>query len=215
MASGAGVGAAGYLSFSTNEVFRGESVSEDSPAVTAAVSLDHGSGFFGGGSATVAVAKGNGDRLATATQHAGFAVRRSATSFEIGVIHRSYGRIVDTDYNRQFIEGYVGVSGRTISTKLFVSPNYRRDGRATYYGQIDARLFTVHGWSGEAHVGLSLIPEPSGRSRDSLHYYRDWRVRLSRPIGRLNFTIGAAGTNYPVYAESGRVRFSAAFGAAF
>ena len=196
---------AGSLSLTSNAMFRGETVSRDDPAATLGLNYDGPGGFYVGASATVA-AGANRPHVATAEQYAGFARRLGSTSFELGVIHRSYDRVVDEDYRRGFFEGYVGFAHRRVRGRLYVSPDYLRDGRASYYAELNARLIALGKWSLDGHGGLSLIPGDAAAGGSKLENYEDWRLQLSRPLGRLMVSTGLSATNYPVYSESGKVR---------
>lgn len=206
------------VTFYTNETFRGETVSDDAPSVSAQVSLDAG-GFFAGASASVTSGRGEA-RLASATQYVGYAHRMDRTSLEFGVIHRDYGRIVDDEYRKDFFEGYVGISHRTVKARFYVSPDYREGNRASYYAEIDATLVRAGKWSLDAHGGLSLIPKPGalrggGCCRYTIHRFQDWRVQVSTPVASFFISAGVTGTNYPVYSANGRTRVFASFNTSF
>lgn len=204
----------GSIALASNEMFRGESVSGNDPALSLALSLDHESGLFAGASASVAA--GSADpRLTYASQYAGYAIRSGAFSIETGVIHRSYDRVVDLDYRKDFFEFYAGVTRNSIKARLFVSPDYRRNSRASYYGEINARLVSIGNWALDGHAGVSLIPDDSQSGQGSWQTYRDWRLQVSRPVGKLFLSAGVAGTNYPVYSASGRARVFASASMAF
>lgn len=195
-------------------MFRGESISGNDPAFSMAVSVEGPAGLFAGASASVAVGKDD-PHLSAATQYAGYALRQGRTSIEIGVIHRYYSRVIDTDYRKDFFEGYVGVSHRAIKARIYVAPDYLRNSRATYYGEINARLLARGQWSLDGHAGLSLIPRDINSGRKGMEHFRDWRVQVSRPVGKTFLSAGLAGTNYPVYSASGSARVFASISYAF
>lgn len=196
---------AGSVALSSNELFRGQSVSSDAPTASLALSFDHQSGFFAGGGASLAAASG-GPRLAYANQYAGYAARLGTLSVEAGLIHRSYDRIVDIEYRRGFFEAYAGITHKSIKARLYVSPDYRRDNRVSYYGELNARLLAVGRWNLEGHAGLSVIAQPDGRGRAPMRPFVDWRLQIGRPIGPVFLTAGMGATGYPVYTSNGRVR---------
>lgn len=204
----------GTISLASNEMFRGESVSGNDPAVSAAFSLDSDSGLFAGASASIA-AGGESPRLTSATQYAGYAIRKGQVSAEVGVIHRRYQRVVDTAYRRDYFEIYAGISTRTIKARVYVSPDYLVDGRSSYYGEVNARLLAVGKWSLDGHAGLHLIPPDIGSAKRGLRNYQDWRVQVSRPLGKVFVSAGIAGTNYPVFSPSGKARVFASISRAF
>lgn len=206
---------AGSIALSSNEMFRGESISDDDPALSVSVSMDDTSGLFAGAIVSMA-AGGEPPRVTYASQYAGYAIRTGETSVEAGIIHRSYDRIVDTDYGKDFVELYAGVTHKAVKARLYISPDYRRDNRTSFYGEINARLFSAHGWGVDGHFGLSVIPDVKENSSGStLRTYRDWRLQVSRPIGKIFLSAGAAATNYPVYSASGKARLFGTISYAF
>ena len=186
-------------------MFRGESISSGDPVVAAGISFDTQIGFFAGASASLAL---NTDvpRVSALVQYAGFATKRGAVTLELGLIHRSYARIVDADYRRGFFEGFAGAGVGAVRARVYVSPDYLRDGRASYYAEVNAPLLRHDKWRLEGHAGLSLIPYDLAAGRGGLRRYRDWRLTLTRPVGPLFLSLGVNGTNYPVYSETGRGR---------
>lgn len=206
---------AGSIALSSNEMFRGETISANDPALSLSLSLDDESGLFAGVAGSVAV--GNSDpRMTYASQYAGYAKRFGETSIEAGIIHRTYERVVDTEYRKDFVDIYAGVTHRSLKARIYVSPNYRRDNRASYYGEINARLIGVGEWSLDAHAGLSVQPEhQSTGSNSRMQTYPDWRLQVSRPVGKLFLSAGVAATNYPVYSPNGQARIFASASYAF
>ena len=169
------------------------------------MSIDSDAGYFAGASASLAIDHG-AVRVSAATQYAGYARRRGKVTIELGVIHRSYARIVDTDYRRGFFEGFAGLGIGAVRARLYVSPDYLAGGCASYYAEANAPLLRHDKWQLDGHVGLSLIPYEPGSGRGGLRHYQDWRLSLSRPVGPLFLAVGVNGTNYPVYSETGRAR---------
>jgi uncharacterized protein (TIGR02001 family) len=206
---------AGSIALSSNEMFRGETISANDPALSLSLSLDNESGLFAGVAASIAA--GNSDpRMTYASQYAGYAKRFGETSVEAGIIHRTYERVVDTEYRRDFAEIYAGVTHKSLKARLYVSPNYRRDNRTSYYGEINARLLGVGEWSLDGHAGLSVLPGDKGSGTSpKMRTYRDWRLQVSRPVGKLFLSGGVAATNYPVYSPSGKARIFASASYAF
>jgi uncharacterized protein (TIGR02001 family) len=187
------------VSLATSNVFRGESTSGDDPAASLEVSYDHPSGLFVG--ASVAAAFGEHDpHFNGSTQYAGYALRRGETSLEIGVIHRDYdsSSLFDDAYSPHYFEGFVGVTRRSVRLRLYVSPDYLRDGRTTYYGELNGRLLKLGKWSINGHSGLSVIPPELGET--GTRYYHDLSLQANRSYGKFALGIGVAETNYPVFA---------------
>src|SRR6185369_17451650 len=113
---------AANVTLSSNQLFRGETISDDDPGATIAVSVDSPSGLFAGADASFA-AGGQQPRLTAANLYAGYAKRVGDASLEAGVIHRTYGTIFDEAYRRHFTELYAGVSLRRVQLRVYVSPD--------------------------------------------------------------------------------------------
>jgi len=196
---------AGNISLASDEIFRGETISRGDPALSLALSVDTPEGLFAGAGASIAAGK-HDPRLSAAVQYAGYAIRRDRTSFEIGLIHRHYHSVFESDVRRDFFEGYAGVTHGALKARIYVSPDYHRGGHASYYAEVNARLLSVERWSLDGHAGLALTPHESlsGHTRLKDHY--DWRIQASRPVGPLFVSLGIAGTTYPAYSRSGKGR---------
>ena len=204
----------GSVALASNEMFRGDTVSANAPTASLSLSLDDDSGLFAGGAASVAATAGD-PRIVAANQYVGYAKRFGQLSLEGGLIHRSYARVVDTEYRRGFFEAYVGFTHKSLKGRVYVSPDYRRDGRTSAYAELNARLLALGRWNLEGHAGLSMIAQPDGIGRAPLRPFADWRLQLGRPIGPFFLTMGAAATAYPVYSSRGLTRAFVSFSHAF
>ncbi|MFC3175506.1 TorF family putative porin [Novosphingobium bradum] len=205
---------AANVTLASNQLFRGETISADDPGLALAVSADLPGGLFAGADASFA-AGGEAPRLTAANLYAGVALRLGEASVEAGAIHRRYGSIYDDAYRPRFTELYAGITLRRVQVRAFVSPDYLADGRNTYYLDVNARLASLGRWTLQGHGGLALIPHDLGDPDTSLISYEDWSLRASRPLGPFTLGLGVAGTNYPVFGPSGKVRFSAQLSRAF
>lgn len=214
-ASAASAQVAANITVSSNQLFRGETISDDDPGITLAVSADLPHGLFAGADASFAGGS-ESPRLTASNQYAGVAFGLGGSaSLELGAIHREYGPLYDDAYRRRYTELYAGVNLRRVHLRAYVSPDYLVDGRTTYYLELNARLATIREWNLEAHGGLSLIPHDLSDPDTSLISYEDWSLRASRKIGPFTFGMGLAATNYPVFGPTGRLRFSAQISRAF
>ncbi|MBB6125037.1 uncharacterized protein (TIGR02001 family) [Sphingobium subterraneum] len=153
--------------------------------------------------------------MISANQYAGYGVRRGTGSFEIGVIHRDYREMLDSAYKLHYFEGFAGVALGNVRARVYVSPDYLRDSRTTYYGEVNARLLRSGKWSLNGHVGVSLIPEDKTVPNPGMNLYRDWSLQVDRPLGRFSFSAGVAQTNYPVFRSNQHARVYASISRAF
>lgn len=189
---------AGNVSLMTSEMFRGESTSGDDAAASLEISYDHSSGFFGGASVTIAGGERN-LHYNGSNQYVGYAWRQGETSLEIGAIHRDYAAasLFDEAYSPHYFEGFVGYARRNLRVRVYVSPDYLRDGRTSGYGEVNARLLKLGQWSLNGHGGVSAIPADPGDS--GLRFYYDWSVQANRMVGSFALGVGIATTNYRVF----------------
>lgn len=205
---------AGNVALSSSDVFRGESISGDDPALSVAASYDHESGLFAGGGLTVAGGK-HDLRLTSANQYVGYAIRVRETSFEVGMVHRDYGRMTDLAYRRHYVEGFIGVSRPAFRVRAYVSPDYLKDGRTTYYAEANFRIATIKKWSLNGHGGLSLIPHDIGSPKHRLRAFEDWSLKLNRQFGSYGASFGIARTNYPVFSNGRKAKLVVTVSRAF
>lgn len=205
---------AGGISLQSNQMFRGETISEDDPGISLALSVDDRSGLFAG--ADVEFAAGAKEpRFTASNQYAGYALRKGKVSLEAGVIHRNYASIYDEAYTRGFFEIYAGATIGKLHLRGYVSPDYMVDGRTSYYLEANARLATVAGWRIDGHAGLSLIPRDLDDPKGGLADFEDWSLQASHSLGKFNLSLGLAATNYPVFGPSGKVRATAVLSRSF
>lgn len=203
---------AGNITLSSSELFRGESLSDDSPVLRGAAAIDLPGGLFAGATLSLAQREG-GLRAVAASQYAGWATRRGEVSFETGVIHRHYRLLADADYRPDYVELFAGVTKGHGRVRLSVSPDYVRSGRASYYLDGGLRLFQLVGVGFDGHAGLSLIPDAHHGQR--LERYVDAGVDAGRAVGGFAITMSLAWTNYPVFAGGNGPRFAASIGKSF
>lgn len=182
--------AAANATLSSNEVYRGRSLSADDPALTIALGIDDSSGFYAGGS--VSVSAGEQDlRVSSFSQYAGYAWRGDRTSFEIGVIHRHHSDSLDPEYSKDFFEAYVGATRGKTSARLYVSPDYIPGDRLSAYASLNTELVRMDDWSLAGHAGLALKPS-AGTGSHKYHSEVDWSLSVGRPFGEFNVSIGVA-----------------------
>lgn len=204
---------AGSISLSSNEEFRGTSTDGDNPSATAGVSYDHASGLYAGVSATL-IAQQGVVRFNTATQYAGYAVRRDGRSFELGVVHRSYRQHLDPDYDDDYWEGYVGVSTGRFAARIYISPDYPGNGQPSGYGDFNLRIATVENWTLSAHGGVLVMPSdrvPAG----PLRLLPDWRVAVGRPVGAFDVRLALSDGKFDALGSHSGPRLVASAGFAF
>lgn len=158
---------------------------------------DESSGFYIGGSAALVATRDEGIKPLSFRQYAGFARRlSSATALDVGIVHSGY-----TDYSGiadggSYTEAYIGLTGRHVSGRLFLSPGYFRKDAPTLYAELDGNLDLARNWSLFAHAGrlTHLKNQPDYRTAYGGGDATDWRVGLRRRLGAVDFD--AAWTGY-------------------
>lgn len=181
---------AANVTLASNDIYRGRSLSADDPALTLAAGFDDPSGFYAGGS--VSFAAGDRDaRLSSSAQYAGYAWRNGRTSFEIGAIHRHHSDSLDPEYDKDFFEGYVGITRGKSNLRLYLSPDYIPGGRISAYASLNTEIASIEEWSLAGHAGLALKPDNDGFS-DGYHAEVDWSLSVGRAFGDFSFSAGIA-----------------------
>ena len=208
------VGIAGTITLQTNQTFRGETISRDSPGTTLAISADGPLGLFAG--ADVSLALNAGEVLMTAnSQYAGIAVRLGRTSLELGGIHRRYHTVVDTEYAPDYSEIFLGLAHGTTRLRGYLSRDYNVDHKLTGYVELEARLLQVGPWSLNGHGGLTFVPHDPGTNASGPKIYEDWSLYAGREWRGLNLGLAVSSSNYPVIGETGSARVSVSVSKSF
>ena len=139
---------AGNIALSTDDMFRGYSVSAGDPALNIGLSAELGHGIYGGVTAAAAFGGSPSPVFNGSNLYFGIARRlASGVSIDVGVVHRHYTQYATNDYADDFVEAYVGVSIQNIGARLFMSPNYGGPGAPAAYFEVNATPFNRNKWS--------------------------------------------------------------------
>jgi uncharacterized protein (TIGR02001 family) len=196
---------AGSISIESDYRFRGRSLSSGQPVATASLDYDDASGFFIDGSIT-GVLGGDRPGLLGVQGNIGYATRLSSKlSMDVGVLRSQYTPSYTGDRATHYTELYLGIIRRSLSSRVYFSPDYFRGGASTLYGEIEGAIEPAKDWHLTAHVGGLIYlnrPTPYANWRNQ----HDWRVGVSRQLGafdvHLNLSGGGPGHDY----YSGRPR---------
>jgi uncharacterized protein (TIGR02001 family) len=183
----------GYsVTISSDDRFRGQSTSDQRPVATGTISYDDARGLYGGVSLTAGPTRSEGLRLLRSVQYVGYAHRLgSGIGLDAGISHRVYSRQATVEYARRFIQYYAGVVGRRWSSRVFFSPNYDGQARSATYAELDALLLSRGDWSLTSHIGVLAPPADAGRPPRRVEV--DWRLGVSRRLGRLGLSVTTVG----------------------
>ncbi len=206
---------AGNIALSTDDMFRGYSVSAGDPALNIGLSAELGHGIYGGVTAAAAFGGSPSPVFNGSNLYFGIARRlASGVSIDVGVVHRHYTQYATNDYADDFVEAYVGVSIQNIGARLFMSPNYGGQGAPAAYFEVNATPFNRNKWSVAVHLGGMLPPSTPGPDHASLVLI-DWKDGLTRSLGPVAATVAWVGQGRTIDDPEVMQKIVASIGMAF
>jgi uncharacterized protein (TIGR02001 family) len=202
------------FSLSSDDRFRGYSLSGGRPVAILDFAYDDPSGLYADASGTGVLQNGDPSPLGFELS-GGYAKRLpSGTTLDVGVTNSTYSHYSANGAANSYTEVYAGISRGGLSSRIFFSPHYSQSGLWTAYGEVNASVSPASKWGLEAHVGM-LVPlkSPSGYDQDRTAF--DWRLGVTRELGpvslRLSYDEGEGGRDYYGYrSRSGRALVIAA-----
>lgn len=211
----AAVGAS--VSILNEDVFRGRSLSEGRPVAVGELSYDDLSGFYVGGSITGLATRHSGAQLLGLQSYAGYAHQIGlGPTLDIGITNARYTHYYSGSAGVDYTEFYAGIITDRLSSHIRYSPDYFGTGQAMLYGDLDGVLRPWDKWRLNAHAGL-LIQASGPTLPHSARRRYDWRIGVSREIGRFSVQLGWAGSGpgRDYYAGSPHGPSSFLFGATY
>ena len=170
--------------------FRGVSISDGDPVGILDLSYDDPSGAYAAASGTL-VASSDGVKPLSLQLNAGYAREvRAGLTFDLGVVQSKYSRYSTTVHGSDYTEVYGGLSFKSLTARVHLSPHYFESGRWTLYGELNHGLPLTRKLSLNSHVGMIVPLRSDGESEG--HRRVDWRIGLDRQVGR--FALHAAFT---------------------
>jgi len=201
----ADVGAA--VSVFSDSRFRGYSLSGGHPVAVVDLSYDDRSGLYASVSGSLVASSNDGIKPLEVQLGGGYARRVSGVTLDIGAVHSEYSRYGRWVSARSSTELYAGATFRFLSARLAYSPHYFEPGARTLYGEINANVSPLRKVHLAAHAGL-LAPLGYRDSSGSKDLQYDWRIGVSRDVGRATFHLigsgGGPGRDY--YRDRGHSR---------
>jgi len=169
----------------SDDRFRGYSLSGERPVAMFDFAYDDPSGFYADSGAMVVFRQG-GDLAPLGLQLNGGYARRlsSRMTIDFGVTHSTYSHYSSGGLPKSYTEIYAGITRGVLSSRVFLSPHYFREGRRTAYGEINGNFSPIPKWSLNTHFGM-LVPLKNP-SATTYHTSVDWSVGVSRDLGRLS-----------------------------
>lgn len=161
--------------------FRGYSLSDGRPVGILDVSYDAPNGLYGAVSGNIVASRDEGLKPLGFIVNGGYATRISPRmSLDLGVTHSAYSKYSDRAASLSYTEVYAGISGKLVSARVNLSPDYVKGGSA--YGELNGNWPLGKNLSFTAHAGL-IVPfrtvHPGYRYSEDF----DWRLGIARNVG--------------------------------
>jgi uncharacterized protein (TIGR02001 family) len=166
--------------------FRGVTLSDESPAVQAALLYDHASGVYVGGFASTVRLVPDGDRGFQGLGQVGYALRGPGqVSWDIGALYTDFSRPRGLGY----ADLYVGAAGTEWTVRLSYAPRYFGQPYSATYVELNVTPATAGAWSPLLHVGwLDQHPAPDDGPRSRW----DGRIGIAYNFDRMTLQLSWA-----------------------
>lgn len=180
------------ITLSSDERFRGRSISRGDPALTVNVSYDHPSGIYASAAATAAIVEAD-PKIINVQANIGYVHRTAAgPSLEAGVVRSNYSEYYSGGRATHYTDFYAGVLTRRLAFHLHYSPDYFQPGMQTLYAEIDGVAEPAPDWHLTGHVGaLVRLAGPAPPRAHDVDY--DWRIGAARSMGPFELQFGLSG----------------------
>lgn len=163
--------------------FRGYSLSDGRPVGILDLSYDASNGLYGALSGSI-VASREGLRPLGFIVNGGYATQVSPRmALDFGLTHSIYSKYSDRAASLSYTEVYAGISGKLLSARLNVSPDYVKGGSA--YGEVNGNWPLDRRLSIIGHGGLVV---PFHNVHPGYRYSRDvdWKLGVAGLFGPLS-----------------------------
>ncbi len=179
----------------TDYRFRGISQSDRRPALQGSVAFDHPAGFFAGlFASTVDYGAAFNARIEAFVQ-AGYARRVDADlSWELGAGHYSYYGPGGTSF-RNYAEGFVGVTWRTLNARVSYAPDYFNGGTPATYVEVNSSHALSERTALFAHIGMTYLAGSSSTAPSRSRV--DTRFGVSVDLQVVSLELSAVATDIP------------------
>lgn len=182
----------GEIEVTSDERWRGRSLSAGRPAATVSLGYDDRSGIYVDGSATVAALR-SGPDLVSIGVDAGYAQRlQNGLVLDLGLTRREFRGAGSGASGSGYTELYVGASGRSLSGRVLYSPDYLQRGVHTLYGTLDGVVRPLPGWRLLGHAGAMTVlrQRPWGGMTGT---QLDYSLAVARQIGKVDARLAWSG----------------------
>ncbi|MBV1691325.1 TorF family putative porin [Novosphingobium sp. G106] len=179
------------VTITTDERFRGRTVSRGDPAVVFNLTYDHPSGVYAGAAATTTIVESE-PKVINVRANIGFIHRTAVgTGLELGVVQSNYSRYSSGGRGANYTEIYAGVLTRQLALHVHYSPHYFQPGVQTVYVAIDGAVEPARDWHLTAHAG-SLIRVAGGTAGGASRVGYNWRIGAARSLGAVELQLAVS-----------------------
>jgi len=187
----ADVGAA--VSLFSDARFRGFSISNGDPVAILDLSYDDPDGLYAAASGSIVARRGAALHPLELQLYGGYAKRLSAgLTLDLGAGQSIYSHYASVGPASSYTELYAGISGKSLSSRISISPDYFKSGAWSVYGEINGNIGAASKLRFEGHVGLLASLRNHGVS-DYSQPELDWRIGVSRTFGRVSLHAALTG----------------------
>ena len=185
----------GAVSIFSDDRYRGASLSDGRPVAILDLDYDAPNGLYGALSGKIVATRHDGLRPLGLVLNAGYAWRQSSgISIDAGVVHSIYSEYSSRIASRSFTEAYVGATGKFVSGRVYISPDYIRRGVSSLSGEVEGHVPLADKLRLTGDVGL-LVPL-GGQSYRSQFDVRLGVVREFGPVSvQVAWTAVSPGNN--------------------
>jgi uncharacterized protein (TIGR02001 family) len=192
--------------FESDYRYRGYSLTDNHPALTAQLSYDDPSGFYG--SVLGLQDLGHGARFLGAIADAGYAKRLSdKVTIDGGVLRSQIRSATPGGLDFKYTEFYAGAYVGPVAGRIYYSPDYRTSGQSALYGELEAGFEPAAKWRVSGHVGLLKYLNTTEYWKGG-ESHRDWRVTVGRRFGKFEVHSALSGGGPTYYGPHHNPRLS-------
>ena len=198
----------------TDQRFRGYSLSDGRPVGILDISYDAPNGIYAAISGSIVASRDDGLKGLGLALNGGYAARvRRDLTLDVGVIHSRYSEYSGLASSRVYTEVYAGLAGKSVGTRLSISPNYLGPARWTLHGEINGHVDLTKDLIVDGTVG-ALFPFGEGAYKGAGRGQWDARVGLAQRAGpvTLHAALTARGQSNDIYAAHRHGRIAAVLG---
>jgi hypothetical protein len=182
---------AGSVSLVSDYRLRAASLSDRKPAASLTLSDDLTNGVYFGATVVAGQTHDSDDiQILGHIEYLGYAhAMPNGLTWEVGADNVDFNLYPEPNFHLSYTEAYAGLSNGTISSRLYLSPNYLQAGLTTAYLEVNGVARPTDDWRLTAHVGL--FKPLGGNARTPVRKDRmDVRFEAIRRIGPTEVNVG-------------------------